>query len=362
MERDYYEILGVDRDATSAEIKAAYRRMALRYHPDHNPGDGGSEERFKEVTRAYEILSDPQKRRAYDRVGRTGRGPGGGSSLERFGDLFQALNSMISAGFGQWSRAGMSDTGEDIRVEITVTLPEAMTGVRRDVTVPRMRDCARCGGTGAEPSTRLRKCERCGGEGRIEVQQGVFSLRRECPDCRGRGRRIETPCRRCDGEGKIRGTELLPVDVPPGVWDGQTLRWSGKGARGDGARRGDLVIDVHVEDHEVFQRRGQDVYMAFPVSFTEASLGGKVDVPTLDGRVRMKIPPGTRSGRVLRLRDKGLPALGQRSGGDQYVRLEVTSTEKSSERREGIRGGFRSSTRQSEESKGLWGRVREFFE
>lgn len=360
MSRDFYDILGVEPDATRAEIKEAYHRKALRYHPDHNPGDRRSEEQFKEVTRAYEVLSDPRRRRLYDRSGRGGLNGAGGSGLEGVGDLFQTLNSVISAGFGQWSRAGMSRRGEDIRVEVAVSLEEAMEGVRRDVEVPRIRDCSRCGASGAEPSTRLRRCQNCGGEGRVRVEQGVFSLRRECPDCGGRGRQIEIPCRRCDGEGTIRGSELLPVDVPPGVWDGQTLRWSGKGVRAAGGRRGDLLVDVTVDDHEVFDRRGQDVYMAYPVNFTEASLGAKVDIPTLDGRVRMKVPAGTESGKVFRLRGKGLPAIGDRARGDQYVRLEVTSTEIPSEDREGIRGGFDVSD--DDDQKGLWGRVRDFFQ
>ncbi len=362
MSVDLYHILNVEHDASEAEIKAAYRRMAFKYHPDQNPGDERSEERFKEVTHAYEVLSDPRKRRAYDRLRRGRSVSSRRRSFENLGDLFDMLNSVISAGFEELGKAGAARRGADIRVELDVTLEEAAKGVRRDVTVPRRRECARCGGSGAEAGTKIRRCEKCEGKGKVRVEQGLFSLMRDCAACLGRGRIIETPCRRCKGRGSIKGTELLPVDVPPGVRHGQTLRWSGKGQPGPArGKAGDLVVEVRVENHDLFDRSGQDVHLVLPISFTEASLGTKVEVPTLDGSVWMKVPPGTKSGRVFRLKGKGLPAVGDRPGGDQYVRLKVTSPEDLNRRQERFRGRAQRKNR-SEDHEGLWGKVRRIFE
>lgn len=360
MSADPYEILGVAPKADQHEIKAAYRRKALKYHPDHNAGDQGSEERFKQVTQAYEILSDPARRRAYDRMRRRDGGVGGANPLENLGDLFEALNSVIAAGFGGLGRAASRNRGEDIRVKLTITLEEAMTGVRRDVQVARPRQCSRCEGSGAEPGTGLRRCDECAGKGQVRRQQGFFSLMRDCPKCLGRGRIVETPCRRCEGQGEIEGSELLPIDVPAGVRQDQTIRWSGKGAPGKNGHNGDLLIDIDIEDHPVFERDGQDIHLTYPVSFTQASLGAKVEVPTLDGDVLMKVPSGTQSGRVFRLKGRGLPAIGDRPRGDQYVRLEVTSPENLDRHRETLRQQFRSRNG-DEADDGIWSRVREFF-
>lgn len=363
MSADPYDILGVEPGADESEIKEAYRKKALKYHPDHNPGDRGSEERFKEVTQAYEVLSDPQKRRAYDRLHRRRKSGGATAPFDNLGELFEMVNSVISAGVSGLGRNRSRGGDRDIRVELEVTLEEVMTGVRRDVTVPRSRDCERCGATGAEPGTKLRRCGECDGTGQIRKQQGFFSLMRDCEACVGRGRIIQTPCRRCEGEGEIQASELLPVDVPAGVRDGQTLRWSGKGATGPDGDSGDLLVDVHVQEHDRFERRGQDIHLTHPVSFTQASLGGKVEVPTLDGSVLMTVPSGTQSGRIFRLEGKGLPAIGDRPRGDQYVRLTVSSPDEFDRERhqssEQSVDNMQSAGRAAGE---IWSKVRNFFQ
>ncbi len=364
MSVDLYDILNIERDASQADIKSAYRRLALKYHPDHNPEDSRSVERFKEVTHAYEVLSDPQKRQAYDRLQRR-RGVGNRRrSFDSIGELFEMLNSVISAGFGDLGRAASAKAGEDIRVILQVSLEEAYTGVRRDVTVSRSRQCDRCDGSGAEPGTKIHRCENCSGRGKVRVEQGFFSLMRDCKACLGRGRIIEEPCRRCEGKGRVQGTELLPVDVPPGVRHGQLLRWPDKGEPGRGkVKSGDLLVEVKIAEHDLFRRENQDVHLVLPVSFTEASLGAKVEVPTLDGTVLMKVPPGTRSGRVFRLKAKGLPAIAQRPAGDQYVRIKVTSPEEINGGQERSGDRFKSRRQQAQGGEdGLWDRVRRFFD
>ena len=364
MSVDLYKILGIEPDATASEVKDAYRRLAMRFHPDQNPGDVKSEERFKEIAHAYDVLSDEKKRRAYDRIR---RGPGGGLGqgppvFENFGDLFDILNSVISAGFSGGARAGHTGRGEDITVSLTVTLKEVMTGVRRDVTVPRFRECTRCKGSGAEPGTRLRTCPSCKGKGEVRTQQGFFSLLRTCKECQGRGKLVETPCRRCSGEGQIEGTELLPIDVPEGVRHGQKLRWSGKGAPGrNGEPSGDLLVAIKVREDPLFTREGQDLHLSFPISFTQASLGAKVEVPTLDGKVVMKVPPGTQAGRVFRLRGKGLPGVAKDPQGDQYVRLEIRTPEQLSKRQKEMREQFEARSSDDDKGRGIWKRVRDFF-
>jgi molecular chaperone DnaJ len=364
MSVDLYDILGVNRNASQAEIKSAYRRLALRYHPDQNPGDRQAEERFKEVSKAYDVLGDPDKRRAYDRLGgNRGVGGGGGAGFESLGELFDVLNSVLSAGLGGLKPSGSRSKGEDLRVSLTISLEEAYTGVRRDVTVPRRRACSRCGGSGAEPGTSLRPCPQCDGQGKVKLQQGLFSLTRDCKNCRGRGRVPETNCRRCDGDGTIEATELLPVDVPAGVRHGQTLRWSGKGAPGrHGGEAGDLLVELHVKTHRQFKRDGQDIHLVMPISFTQASLGAKVDIPTLDGKVRMKVPPGTSSGRVFRLRGKGLPPIKGHPRGDQYVRLKVGSKGNDVDHGGRNHRSDANAGRERDVPGRIWKKVRDFFE
>lgn len=363
---DLYKILEVERDATAAQIKDSYRRLAMRYHPDQNPGDPEAEERFKEVAHAYEILSDPQKRRTYDRLGRSGSGglAGGAPPFENFGELFEILNSVISAGFSAATRAVNPNRGADLQVDVEITLEEAMSGVRRDVTVPRPEPCIRCAGSGAEPGTSIRTCPTCKGVGQVRTQQGFFSLMRQCRDCQGRGKIVEKACRRCKGAGELEGTELVPIDIPAGVDHGQVLRWVGKGAPGQhGAPNGDLLVDIQLKSHPIFRREAQDLHMSFPISFTQASLGANVEVPTLQGKVVMKVPPGTESGRVFRLRGKGLPSMDERGRqGDQYVRLLVKSPEQLRRSQKELQDKMEGRFDDGSVAKNIWRKVRNFFE
>lgn len=351
MKADLYQVLGVRRDADGATIKAAYRKLALRYHPDQNPDDASAEERFKELAHAYEVLSDPAKRAAYDRSGRIGGvNTMGGPSFEGLGDIFEIFNSV----FGSVGRAqARARRGADVPVRLDLSLEEAHAGGRRAVRVPRRRSCARCEGKGGEPGTRVRTCESCEGSGQVRSQQGFFSLMRECKRCQGRGRVVETPCRVCGGEGTIQSAETLEMVVPAGVDQGQTLRWEGKGEPGEpGARPGDLLVEVHLRPHPVFTRDGLDVHRDLEVTYTQASLGAKIDVATLEGEVVMKLPPGTQEGRVLRLRGKGFASRQGETRGDMYVRVRVTSPKAQAEAESERRGGLR---------QGILGKVRDLF-
>ncbi|MFU8806402.1 MAG: molecular chaperone DnaJ [Bradymonadaceae bacterium] len=334
MDIDLYKILGVSRDATSAEIKAAYRKLALKFHPDQNPGDPEAEERFKQIVNSYEILSDPQKRAAYDRFG-TSRGPFAGQSpfggggpgpfTGSFEDLFDILGSVFGGGAGRGAGAGPTPIrGRDFRVELEVSYEEAAFGAKKEVQVPTANPCDQCGGSGAKPGTRPTTCPRCGGRGRVRVQQGFFSMMRPCTKCDGTGQIIEDPCEKCKGMGNITSTETLTVEVPPGVDTGHKLRWAGKGEPGSaGGPAGDLIMVVTLAEHPLFERDGNDVKCFLPISFTQASLGSKVEVPTLEGKVVMKIPSGTQSGKVMRLRKKGFPPLQGSGRGDQLVVIVV---------------------------------------
>jgi molecular chaperone DnaJ len=332
MDIDLYKILGVSRDATSAEIKAAYRKLALKYHPDQNPGDPDAEERFKQIAHSYEILSDPQKRAAYDRFGSTrGGGPGSpfggqGPFTGGFDDLFDILNSVFGAGMGRAAqeRGPAASRGRDYTLDLTVTIEEAAKGAKKDVEVPTMNPCDVCAGSGARPGTKPTTCPRCAGQGRIRIQQGFFTMMRPCTKCDGSGQVIEDPCLKCKGTGHVTTTQTLSVEVPAGVDTGHKLRWAGKGEAGaHGGPHGDLIMTVQIADHPLFEREGQDVKCTVPISFTQAALGTKIEVPTLDGKVVMKIPAGTQSGKVLRLRHKGFPVVQGSGKGDQLVTVIV---------------------------------------
>ncbi len=334
MAEDLYEVLGVTRDASTDEIKSSYRKLARKYHPDQNPDDPDAEEKFKQLAAAYEILGDEPKRAQYDRFGSTrgfdpsaagfgGGFPGGGAGFGDIGDLFDILGSVFGGGAGG-GRGARPTKGADFRIDIKVTFEEAAFGVRKEIEVPSWEGCETCDGSGAAPGTSPSVCDQCGGSGQMRVQQGFFVMARPCTKCGATGRYTASPCHTCNGSGHVQSTTTLNVDVPPGVRDDQKLRWEGKGGPGTrGAPSGDLYVVVKLKEHTLFERDGDDVLCTVPLSFTQAALGGKVDVPTLDGKVVMSVPAATQSGKVLRLRKKGFPSLTGGARGDQLVTLVI---------------------------------------
>src|SRR5512133_3441400 len=336
--RDYYEVLGVARERTAVELKTAYRKLALQYHPDRNPGDHQAEDRFKEASEAYEVLSDPERRARYDRFGHVNGQPGfqdvgfGGASInDIFGDIFGEM-------FGGGSRRTRARTrGSDLRYHLDLPFEEAAFGTVARITIPRPRACDACKGSGAKAGTGPRTCPTCGGAGEIRLTQGFFSIARTCHQCQGQGRVIAEKCPECAGAGARREEATVEVKVPPGVDTGTRLKLSGEGepAPQPGAAAGDLYVVVQVRDHPIFHREETDVVCEMPISFTQASLGANIDVPTLDGPVSMKIPAGPPSGKIFRLRGKGIPTLGGGARGDQHVRVLVeTPTHLSKEQKE----------------------------
>lgn len=318
--RDYYEVLGVSRTVSEADLKKAFRRLAMKYHPDRNPAEGRaeSEDRFKECKEAYEVLSDARKRSAYDQFGHaglegqagTGAGFGAGGS---FRDIFEDMFGDI---FGTGVRGGRTRAyrGADLRHDLDLSLEEAVFGVTRKIQVPSLVVCSRCGGSGARPGTSPTNCSTCGGTGQVRMQQGFFAIQQTCPHCRGTGRVVRDPCDECHGAGRVQRHKTLSVKIPPGVDSGDRIRLGGEGEAGEnGGPPGDLYVQVAVKQHEIFVREDNDLHCEVPISFVTAALGGELDVPTLSGRTTLKVPPETQTGRVFRLRGKGVRPV---RGGD----------------------------------------------
>ena len=332
--RDYYEILGVERSADEREIKKAYKRLAMKYHPDRNPDNPESEEKFKEAKEAYEVLSDAQKRAAYDKFGHAGvdpnqAGPGGFGGGADFGDVFGDIFGDI---FGGGRRSQRAARGADLRYNMELTLEEAVRGVSKEIKVPTLVECDECHGSGARTGTSAQTCPTCHGSGQVQMRQGFFAVTQACPHCHGKGKIITDPCRKCHGDGRVQKTKTLSVKIPAGVDTGDRIRLAGEGEAGEfGAPAGDLYVQVHVKDHPIFVRDGNNLYCEIPISFTTAALGGEVAVPTLDGRLMLKIPAETQSGRMFRLRGKGVRSLRSGAEGDLLCKAVVETPVKLSD-------------------------------
>lgn len=324
--RDYYEVLGVSRDANEQEIKSAYRKMAVKYHPDRNPGSKDAEEKFKEAAEAYSILSDPEKRARYDRFGHTGmQGGFGGFDPTIFADFGDILGDFFGFGdiFGGRRRGG-PQRGADLRYDLRISFRDAAFGVKTKIKIPRQETCSECGGSGAAKGKSPITCPTCRGAGQVRYQQGFFSISRTCSQCGGTGRIIRDPCPACRGQGVVRKEKVLEIRIPAGVDNGSRLRIQNEGEAGPhGGPPGDLYVVIYVEEHPFFQRQGNNIYCQIPIGITQAVLGAEITVPTLEGEEKLKIPEGTQSGTVFRLRSKGIAGLGERGRGDQFVTVNV---------------------------------------
>ncbi|MEA3196934.1 MAG: molecular chaperone DnaJ [Gammaproteobacteria bacterium] len=322
---DYYKLLDVARTATEAEIKKAYRRLAMKYHPDRNPDDPESEHKFKEAKEAYEILCDPQKRAVYDQFGHAGLegGRGGGFSTgEAFGDIFGEMFGDIFSG-GQRGRSQVF-RGADLRYELELDLEQAVFGTETEIQIPSLAECKTCAGSGAAKGTAPKTCDTCHGQGQVRVQQSIFTIQQPCPRCKGRGKIISNPCDTCFGQGRVRQEKTLAVTVPAGVDTGDRIRLNGEGEAGrNGGPAGDLYVEMRVREHAIFEREGSHLSCEVPITFTTAALGGSVEVPTLDGEVILKIPSETQSGRVFRVREKGVRPVRGGAPGDLFCKVVV---------------------------------------
>ncbi|MBW9088364.1 molecular chaperone DnaJ [Rhizobium wenxiniae] len=370
---DFYEILGVAKSADEKELKSAFRKMAMKYHPDKNPGDAEAEKKFKELNEAYETLKDPQKRAAYDRYGHAafeqggmGGGGGFGGGAGGFSDIFEDIFGEMMGGGRARRSAGGRERGADLRYNMEISLEEAYNGKTAQIRVPTSITCDVCTGSGAKPGTQPKTCGTCQGSGRVRASQGFFSVERTCPTCHGRGQTITDPCTKCHGQGRVTEERSLSVNIPAGIEDGTRIRLQGEGEAGArGGPAGDLYIFLSVTPHEFFQRDGADLYCAVPISMTTAALGGTFDVGTLDGsKSRVSVPEGTQAGKQFRLKGKGMPVLRSSQTGDLYIQIGIETPQKLTKRQRELLQEFEeiSSKENNPESTGFFARMKEFFD
>ncbi|MGF1691323.1 molecular chaperone DnaJ [Photobacterium kagoshimensis] len=374
--RDLYEVLGVGRDASERDIKKAYKRLAMKFHPDRNQGDDSAADKFKEVKTAYEILTDPQKKAAYDQYGHAafeqggmGGGGGGFGGGADFGDIFGDVFGDIFGGGGGRRQQQRQQRGADLRYNMELTLEEAVRGCSKEIRVPTLVACDTCDGSGAKKGSSATTCGTCHGQGQVQMRQGFFAVQQTCPHCNGRGKIIKDPCGTCHGHGRKEETKTLSVKIPAGVDTGDRIRLSGEGEAGEfGAPAGDLYVQVHVAEHHIFERDGNNLYCEVPVSFTMAALGGEVEVPTLDGRVNLKVPTETQTGRMFRMRGKGVKSVRGGAIGDLICKLVVeTPVSLSSRQKELLQEleesfGGKAASKHKPKSEGFFNGVKKFFD
>jgi molecular chaperone DnaJ len=373
--RDFYEILGVAKTASEEDIKKSYRKLAMKYHPDRNPDNKESEEKFKEVKEAYEMLTNPEKREAYDRHGHAGVDPnmgaggfggGAGGFGDAFGDIF---GDIFGGGAGRGRSAGPQVyRGGDLRYNLEITLEQAAAGYDTTIRVPSWDKCDTCHGSGAKPGTQPVTCTTCAGHGQVRMQQGFFSIQQTCPKCHGSGKIIPEPCAACSGAGRIKRNKTLEVKIPAGIDNGMRIRSTGNGEPGtNGGPSGDLYVEIHIKQHAVFQREGDDLHCEMPISFTKATLGGEIEVPTLSGKVSFTIPEGTQSGKTFRLKSKGIKGVRSGYHGDLFCHVVVETPVKLNDKQKDLLREFDRLTleggaKHSPQSKGWMDKVKTFFE
>ncbi|MDD4882465.1 MAG: molecular chaperone DnaJ [Gallionellaceae bacterium] len=373
--RDYYEVLGVAKGASEDEIKKAFKKLAMKHHPDRNQGDKASEERFKEAKEAYEILSDAQKRAAYDQYGHAGVDPSmggagaGGAGYRDFADAFGDIFGDIFGGGGGGGRGGRSQVyrGADLRYNLELSLEEAARGTETKIRIPVLAECEHCHGSGAKPGTEPVTCPTCGGHGQVRMQQGFFSIQQACPRCHGSGRVVADPCTHCHGEGRIKQHKTLSVRIPSGVDEGDRIRLAGEGEAGiNGGPPGDLYVQIHLKPHPVFSRDHNDLHCDMPISFVTAALGGEINIPTLDGQASIKIPSETQSGKVFRLRGKGIKGVRSNAAGDLHCHVVVETPINLTEQQKNLLKEFEACCtghegKHNPRAKGFMDKVKEFF-
>jgi molecular chaperone DnaJ len=371
--KDYYEVLGLSRDASEEDIKKSYRKLAMKYHPDRNPDNPKAEEQFKEAKEAYETLSDDQKRAAYDSYGHAAfegggagaSGFGGAGFGDAFGDIFGDIFGGGRQGGGQRNNVYR---GADLRYNMEISLEDAAKGTETKIRIPVQSTCETCKGSGARPGTQPVTCTTCAGHGQVRMQQGFFSVQQTCPKCHGNGKMVKDPCPTCSGAGRVKQNKTLSVKIPAGVDEGDRIRLSGEGEAGvNGGPTGDLYVVIHLKEHEIFQRDGGNLHCEMPISFTTAALGGEIEVPTLDGSAKMKIPAETQTGGVFRLKGKGIKPLRQSDHGDLMVHVVVETPVKLTEKQKDLLREFDTSTqadagKHSPRNKSWMDKVKDFFE